>query len=80
MNVLALLGAAGIGVTWGWMLGWLQGGDRPVRTALAVAGASVLLMGAATFYAGPAGAAVLGGGAALAALLHLGQRRQGATR
>jgi hypothetical protein len=75
MSALAIAGAAGIGLAWGWMLGWPAAGRHPVRNAVAAAAASVLVAGSALLYAGWSGAAAFGGAAALALLLHLGQRR-----
>lgn len=77
MNALALLGAAGVGVTWGWMLGWLAGGERPARTSLAAIGASLLVVGVVAIFAGPAGAAASGVAAAVALPLHLATRGWG---
>jgi hypothetical protein len=76
MSALAIAGAAGIGLAWGWMLGWPAGGGRPVRTAAAAAAASLLVAGSALLYAGWSGAVAFGGAAVLALLLHLGQRRR----
>jgi len=80
MNVLALLGAAGMGLTWGWILGWLSGSLRPARALLAAIGASALLAVVVAVYASAAGAVVFAGATALAALLHMGQRLQGRVR
>jgi hypothetical protein len=76
MSALAIAGAAGIGLAWGWMLGWPAGGGHPVRNAVAAAAASVLVAGSVLFQAGWAGAVGFGGAAVLALLLHLGQRRR----
>lgn len=71
MTLLTGLGSAGIGLVWGWMLGWLGPASR--GWSWLAAGAATLAAAAATWsYAGWGGAVVFAAASGLAVLLHFG--------
>ena len=76
MPLLAGLGSTGIGLVWGWMLGWLEPVCHRPRTVSAAAAASLLLAGSAWFFAHLAGAVAFAAGAAAALLCHLAALRR----
>jgi NhaP-type Na+/H+ or K+/H+ antiporter len=71
MVALHLIGSAGMGLAWGWLLGLLHArAEKPVRDALLLLGATALAAVEVFLFVDWVAAVVFVGAAALAWLLH----------
>ena len=71
MVTLPLIGSAGMGLAWGWLLGLLHArAEKPIRDALLLLGATVLAAVEVFLFVDWVATVVFAGTAALAWLIH----------
>lgn len=75
--LIAMLGSAGTGLVWGWLMGRLGGRVRqPLRDGLALGAATLFLAGEVLVLVDWQALALFLGATGLALLVHLGWRRE----